>query len=66
MRALTLEERKKVVTEELRYLMDSCVEGYNGDWDPTGEGREGFAAMYSGLLTIARTLGIVVRGAKRI
>jgi hypothetical protein len=35
----------------------SCLEGYDGVWDPSGEGREGFICMADALAEVARLLG---------
>ena len=36
----------------------SCEEGLSGEWDPTGEGREGFEAMLELLDRIDKHYGI--------
>ena len=50
---------------DLITLMNSCAEGYTGEWDcSTQEGREGFQAMYDHLSKIATRLKINVSEAK--
>ena len=51
---------KKEVQDHFVSLMNSCVEGYDGTWDPTGEGRDGFDAMYNGLYLLAKHFGVDV------
>jgi len=64
---MTNEQRRRKVTESVRSLIDSCVEGYTQEWDCSmGEGREGFVAMYEALVEIAQLLGINIRGCKRV
>ena len=57
---------KKTVREDFIALIDSCVEGYTGDWDTTGEGRDGFNAMYDLLKKLADSFGVDVSKAKEI
>jgi hypothetical protein len=48
-----------IVQDEIKTLMNSCVEGYDGTWDcTTDEGREGFKAMYYGLEKMAKRLKV--------
>jgi hypothetical protein len=51
---------------EFTTLLNSCVEGYDGTWDPTGEGRDGFEAMYQGLQKLARHFKVDVTKAKEL
>ena len=53
----------KEVRSEFVSLMNSCVEGYTGEWDPSGEGRDGFEAMYNGIKKLARHYKVNVIGA---
>jgi len=57
---------KKAIREDFVALMNSCEEGYTGEWDPTGEGREGFSAMYYLLKKLANNLGVDISKAKEI
>ena len=57
---------KKAVREDLVALIDSCVEGYTGDWDPIGEGCDGFSDMYDLLKKLANNFGVDVSKAKEI
>ena len=51
--------------DDLVTLMNSCAEGYTGEWEcSTQEGREGFVAMYDHLSKIAARLNIDVSEAK--
>lgn len=56
----------KDVKAEFTTLLNSCVEGYDGTWDPTGEGRDGFEAMYQGLQKLARHFKVDTSEAKDI
>lgn len=47
-------------------LLDSCAEGLSGEWDPTGEGKQGFEAMYESLLELAKHYRVDVSTAKKI
>jgi hypothetical protein len=47
-------------------LLNSCTEGYTGEWDPTGEGRDGFEAMASNLMELAIHYNVDVSDAKEI
>lgn len=40
--------KKKRIADELLSLWKSCEEGFTGEWDCTGEGKEGFTAMQQG------------------
>jgi hypothetical protein len=51
---------------EFTSLINSCVEGYTGEWDSTGEGRDGFEAMAEGLRKLARYYNVDVSDAKEI
>jgi hypothetical protein len=55
---------KKEVQDHFVSLMNSCVEGYDGTWDPTGEGREGFDAMLSELRDLAKHYGVDISSVK--
>lgn len=57
---------KKKVQETFVALMNSCVEGYTGEWDPTGEGLDGFEVMYDQLAKLAEHYGVKVPGVKEI
>jgi len=58
---------QNAIKEDMVCLMNSCVEGFNEDWDcSTSEGRLGFVPMYEALQRIAQTYGIDVRKAKEI
>lgn len=43
----------KHVARDLITVMNSCVEGYSGEWDPMDEGAAGFQAMYQLLQRVA-------------
>ena len=61
--------KKKIdeeVQREFTALINSCVEGYTGEWDSTGEGRDGFEAMAEGLKKLARYYNVDVSDAKEI
>ena len=48
-------------------LMNSCAEGYTGEWDcSTDEGKDGFEAMHEGLQKLAEHFNIDVSEAKEI
>ena len=47
-----------IVARDLTAVMNSCVEGYSGEWDPMDEGAEGFQAMYQLLQRVADHYGI--------
>lgn len=53
------------VAEDLIAVMDSCVEGYTGEWDSTGEGKDGFGDMYTILQRVADHFGIDTSNALR-
>lgn len=53
------------VKEDIIAVMDSCVEGYTKEWDPTGEGADGFGAMYTILQKVANHFGIDTSTAKQ-
>ena len=57
---------KKNVQENFVVLINSCVEGYTGEWDPTGEGKEGFLSMRDLLEDLAKYLKIDISKAKGI
>jgi len=57
---------KQSIQKNLIALLDSCVEGYSGEWDPDGEGKDGFIAMYDLLKSIAKDLNMDVSGAREI
>jgi hypothetical protein len=54
------------VEEEFVSLIDSCVEGYTGDWDPTGEDKDGFVDMKESLEKLARHFKIDVSKSKQL
>lgn len=47
-------------------LINSCVEGYTGEWDPLNEGRTGFESMEELLRKLARHYKVDVSEAKGI
>jgi hypothetical protein len=47
-------------------LLDSCAEGYSGEWDPTGEGHDGFEAMHIILKGLAKHFKVDISKAKEI
>jgi hypothetical protein len=51
---------KKQLKERLICLWNSCDEGFDGTWDCTGEGKDGFIAMEDGIEAIMALLGIKV------
>jgi len=52
--------RNITIKENLQTLINSCAEGYTGEWDSSGEGREGFLAMAEVIQRIAQELKIVI------
>lgn len=54
------------IEREFTTLINSCVEGYTGEWDSTGEGREGFEAMAEGLKKLARHFKVDISKVKEI
>jgi len=46
----------ELITDVFDVLMASCMEGHDGTWDPTGEGRDGFLAMYDLLHGLKETV----------
>lgn len=54
------------IQEEFTTLINSCVEGYTGEWDSSGEGRDGFEAMAYGLRKLASHYKVDVSEAKEI
>ena len=63
---MSIKLTKKERTEAFVRLLNSCEEGYTGTWDPSGEGAEGFIAMYDALLALAYHYKIDVSEAKKI
>ena len=65
-----LKSTKNINVEEVRKefisLINSCVEGYTGEWDSTGEGKDGFEAMANGLRELAKLFNVNVSEAKEI
>lgn len=59
-------QKENEIQKDIITLMNYCREGYTGEWDPTGEGRDGFVAMYEICEKLAQTYGIDVRKAKEI
>lgn len=57
---------KKEVKENFKALMNSCAEGFTGEWDPSGEGRDGFEAMYDQLQKLADHFRVDVTGVKEL
>jgi hypothetical protein len=57
---------KAEAQKELIVTLNSCVEGYTGEWDPSGEGRDGFEAMYQGLVKVAQAYKINIKQARAI
>jgi hypothetical protein len=51
------------VDGDLIAVMNSCVEGYSGEWD-SQESSEGFKDMYYLLESVAKGMGIDTTGAK--
>jgi hypothetical protein len=62
--------KKKLTPEDIQNeftsLINSCVEGYTGEWDPSGEGRDGFEAMAQGLRKLASHYKVDVSDAKEV
>jgi len=56
----------KEVEKDFIALLNSCVEGQNGEWDPTGEGREGFEDMHRLLTGLARHFKVDISKAREI
>ena len=56
----------KDIENDFVALLDSCVEGFDGSWDPTGEGREGFEDMHSLLIGLAKHYKVDISKAKEI
>lgn len=55
----------KQVSFTILTLINSCVEGYTGEWDcTTSEGRDGFLAMKDSLEELAAFLEINTDGCK--
>ena len=54
------------IKDEFTTLINSCVEGYTGEWDSSGEGRDGFEAMAEGLRKLAEYYNVDVSDAKEI
>lgn len=57
---------KKKVQQYFVALMNSCVEGYTGEWNPTGEGAGAFTSMYDQLMALAEHFKVDVSKAKDI
>lgn len=61
---------KKQVNKELQNnfisLINSCVEGYTGEWVPSDEGNMGFGAMAEDLRELAEYFNVDVSEAKEI
>jgi hypothetical protein len=55
---------QKEVQKDFIALLNSCVEGTDGTWDPTGEGSEGFEAMHSILRGLAGHFKVDISKAK--
>ena len=45
--------QKKEIQSKLQSIIDSCGEGYSGEWDSKGEGKDGFVSMADLLMDIA-------------
>ena len=56
----------KLHSSQFISLMNSCAEGYTGEWDPSGDGRDGFMAMYDGLERLAKQFNVDVSKAKSL
>ena len=54
------------IQKDFTALINSCVEGYTGEWDPTGEGKSGFEDMAEVLKRLARHYKVDVSEAKEI
>jgi hypothetical protein len=55
------------ISKEFVALLDSCIEGRDGDWDTTtDEGRKGFVAMYEALQKIATHFRVDIRDAREM
>lgn len=57
---------KKEIQRKFVALMNSCMEGRTGEWDPTGEGAESFDPMYWDLQKLAKHFGVNVSEAKEL
>ena len=61
---------KNIIDKEIQgkftTLINSCVEGYTGEWDPSGEGKDGFEAMAESLRKLAKYYNVDVSDAKEI
>ena len=55
---MTVSMRESIIKDNLQALYDSCYEGYEGVWDPTGEGKDGFIEMASLIREVAILLKI--------
>lgn len=54
----------KEIKEAFVTLLNSCAEGYTGEWDPTGEGKDGFVAMHGLLVDLADHYKVDISKAK--
>ena len=55
---------KKDVQKDFTVLINSCVEGYIGEWNTTGEGLDGFLAMKEILERLAKHFKVDVSSAR--
>lgn len=53
--------RDSIIKDNLQALYDSCYEGYDGVWDPTGEGKDGFMDMCSLIREVAILLKLELK-----
>lgn len=55
---LWLPGRAEEIAKRLTIVRDSSMGGFDGTWDPSGEGRDGFTAMAEDCGEISRMLGV--------
>jgi hypothetical protein len=60
------QQAEKEVQERFIALINSCVEGYTGEWDPSNEGRGGFEDMRDQLVELAEFYKVDISDAKEI
>jgi hypothetical protein len=53
-------QQMEEIKHNLYGLYCSCKEGYTGEWNPTGEGADGFLAMQEQVLEVAKILGFEI------
>lgn len=54
----------KEIKDAFVALLNSCAEGYTGEWDPTGEGKDGFVSMHCLLVDLAQHYNVDISKAK--